>query len=175
MRCDYLDQIDKNKIKAIHLMTGTEAGKGLITLRDVNELLRHIGTKVDGCAHIVRKTKHLKEHCRWSKKAKRIVNNPDRNGKLWGQGGLLHCEHIVPVSILWKMLPEGPDAKLEDLEEVFAKYLEIVVITKDESDIMDKPKSKGGLGIKSSMPDNWDGKDKYARIRAADIKMEDKI
>lgn len=64
----------------------------------------------------------------------------------------LHGEHRVPISIIRQRLLNS-DRHYETIISIL-KENEMVLITKEEKEVLDKPTTYGGLGLRSSMPED---------------------
>jgi len=83
----------------------------------------------------------------------------------------LHAEHVIPNSLVFRRLVEMVRAGQSDksLADFLRESCEVVVITKEESDILDGR----GSGLRSQMPDGWSwGDDPYSRLRSVGIELE---
>ncbi len=76
----------------------------------------------------------------------------------------LHGEHKIPLSIIREQLLES-DRALETISNILQSN-EVILITKEESKFIDRATKNGGLGLRSTMPD--DGR---CRLEVADIKI----
>lgn len=83
-------------------------------------------------------------------------------------------EHVVPVSIIKReaeklALMGAPEQVIADFIE---HHLYVVIITRQEADLLDKPIDQSGLSLKTSMPEGWVfGDDPLARLRQAGINI----
>jgi len=78
----------------------------------------------------------------------------------------LYQEHRVPLSIIKDRLLRS-DRTLDSIKQIM-KDNEIVIITKHERDYLDKAVQKGGLGLRSRMPEDGRCRLAYAGIQIVD-------
>ena len=97
--------------------------------------------KIQGCKH-------------WSIKAK--------NAKT---GTRLIHEHVVPRKVLREKLFSITSPTKRKVCNILSKYCVGVVVTNDED------KELNSLGLRATMPKDWDGKDIWARYSVAKIKI----
>lgn len=75
-----------------------------------------------------------------------------------------HMEHVVPLAFLIeeskKMYAKGCDQSV--LEDYLRRNLKVVAITKAEAKFLDSK-------YKTTMPDNWNGQDPFARLTEVGI------
>jgi hypothetical protein len=93
---------------------------------------------------------------------------PDKHLKDYNK--VLHGEHVIPLSMVFKRWLELIDAGLSPKEQraFLEQHLEVVWITVAEQQKLDRE-----LKLKSKMPNGWTWNDsKYARLDYADIEME---
>lgn len=76
-------------------------------------------------------------------------------------------EHIVPVSVIIKVLENGNDFSKENISSTIKKLSAKAVITKKEDDLLKK------AGFSNKMPLNWNTGDIKARYDAVGIKLID--
>lgn len=72
-------------------------------------------------------------------------------------------EHIAPRTLITKRLFSMDEPTAERIKEFLDAFCIGVVVTKDEDGKLNE------LGLRSSMPKDWDGKDPWARYRTAGI------
>lgn len=77
---------------------------------------------------------------------------------------LIH-EHIVPRKILREKIFDIDKVTPESIKKLFDTYNIGVIVTKAEDDYLNR------LGLRSKMPDDWDGLDPWARHKAGNIKL----
>ncbi len=77
----------------------------------------------------------------------------------------LRHEHLIPRGVLIAMLISNPPASAEALLSWLNSRCVGVVVTKAEDAKLNK------AGLRSKMPADWDGKDIWARYRAAGIRL----
>lgn len=103
------------------------------------------------------KGKHL-GHAHWSVDALKLLKANGNTER--GITGKLSHEHVVPamtvVDILFSIDPTSPTLRYESQ---IRKFSVVAIITRDEENVL----SKAGLARK--MPDDWDGRDVWARYR----------
>ena len=75
---------------------------------------------------------------------------------------LMH-EHVVPKRIVMEKLLGLAPATSDSVREVLDRYCIGVVVTREEDVRLTK------LGLRSEMPDGWDGEDPWARYSKAGI------
>lgn len=75
---------------------------------------------------------------------------------------LVH-EHAVPKKLLIEMLMNLSNPSSDSVQQMFQNYCKAAVITKAEDASLNR------LGLRSKMPADWDGKDPWARYKAAGI------
>ncbi|WP_433704441.1 DNA translocase FtsK [Paraburkholderia sacchari] len=91
----------------------------------------------------------------------------------YGKNGGTHPEHVVPCAFLRDRciarLAQG--ASVEEMAQEIRPFLVIVMITEAECSYLDNGPACGGLGLKDTMPANWDFEtgDIFARLHVADI------
>jgi len=101
-------------------------------------------------------------HAHWSRSAQKILNN--NGGTQRGITGLLSHEHVVPVNVVLDiLLRNSATATTNDIEELILSYSVVAIITREEEAILT------GAGLKSRMPDGWDGRDVWARYKATGL------
>ena len=82
----------------------------------------------------------------------------------------LKVDHAVPFEVLDKLISatlrgRAADRWVHDLRELLLTYFRRGVLLKSQDDELTSGPT-GGKRLNSSMPDNWDGKDVFARYRA---------
>jgi hypothetical protein len=104
-------------------------------------------------------TKHHKTHF-VSKHALIKIRNKAKNG--------LVCEHMVPKNLYQKkfeILATSSELNFNHVHQILRQYWVLASITKEENAIF------RDLGLTTSMPENWDEKDVFARYRLARIDL----
>ena len=102
------------------------------------------------------------KYCRISKEAQKLEDS--QGGKLFY--GQCIFEHTVPMKTICDILLEQSTSP-EDCLKLLRKWLLVTVITKEED-------GKLNQGYRTSMPDDWDGIDPWARYRKVGIEVDDK-
>ena len=74
-------------------------------------------------------------------------------------------EHVVPVSVILKLLDKFPSPNADKVAEIVGHYSKKAVITTHED------KSLRLAGLTNRMPDNWDGKKINARYEVLGIEL----
>jgi hypothetical protein len=98
------------------------------------------------------------EGCRWwSVEALRSRRSPKQ----------LRHEHVVPKNIVVKQLSELAPISREAILSLFESLCVGAVVTKSEDKVL------SSHGLRSRMPDGWDGSDIWARYRVAGIAWVD--
>lgn len=92
---------------------------------------------------------------------KNIPRSVEATGK-----SLTECdvEHVVPVMLIVNMLMDMNPLSKEKVESTLKKYWHVLLITKEEHQKLNSS------GLRSTMPENWDGKNVWARYEAIGIK-----
>lgn len=94
-----------------------------------------------------------------------IYNEWINVGKSVKGGGRI--EHVVPLAFLTavsnRMFEQRQD--IEEVVKFLKKNLKVVEITKEEANNLDRATT----GLKSKMPDGWDGTDEFARLKVGGI------
>ncbi|WP_342051253.1 MULTISPECIES: DNA translocase FtsK [unclassified Cupriavidus] len=94
----------------------------------------------------------------------------------YGKNGGEHPEHVVPCAFLRDRciarLAQG--ASVEEVAQEIRPFLAIVMITEAECANLDNGPTCGGLGLKDTMPANWDFEtgDIFARLHVAGITFD---
>ncbi|MFM0061387.1 DNA translocase FtsK [Paraburkholderia phytofirmans] len=94
----------------------------------------------------------------------------------YGKNGGMHPEHVVPCAFLRDRciarLAQG--ASVKEVARDIRPFLVIVMITESECTYLDNGPGCGGLGLKDTMPANWDFEtgDIFARLRVAGIAFD---
>ena len=83
------------------------------------------------------------------------------NSKLVGKG-LIH-EHIVPRKIVRELLLDFDSPTPDAIRSLLDRFCIGVVVTQEEDERLNS------LGLRSKMPEDWDGSDPWARHKAAGI------
>ncbi|MFM2064478.1 MAG: hypothetical protein RLZZ507_4149 [Cyanobacteriota bacterium] len=126
--------------------------------------------------------REARQFCKFSEAAWLIVEGKPDNLYLRDSKGSTHGEHIVPTSLVksitFNMLNKG--ASNEQIASMLSHLVEIVFISKDEKNILDRSIAGGGFGLKTSMPNGWDlnvteydwsTANRYARLDFAGIQL----
>ena len=159
-----LNESDINSIEALQRLLSGPKGKSILKWKEISPIVRIFAETDKDNKRIWKNTKRLEQTVKWSKQAIHIKETQP-NSKLWGQHGLLHLEHIVPLKIVFDLMPEGEDCTIQAMTKLLSNLIEPVIVTKQEAKEMDKKH-------RSSMPDGWDGKDRYARLKLYDIDVQ---
>lgn len=101
------------------------------------------------------------KYCRVSKEAQKLEES--QGGKLFH--GQCITEHTVPMKTICDILLEQSTSP-EDCLSLLRKWLLVTIITKEED-------AKLNQGYRTSMPDDWDGIDPWARYRKVGIEVDD--
>ncbi|AQV95395.1 hypothetical protein BJN34_16070 [Cupriavidus necator] len=94
----------------------------------------------------------------------------------YGKNGGKHPEHVVPCAFLRDRciarLAQG--ASVEEVAQEIRPFLVIVMINEAECTYLDNGPACGGLGLKDTMPANWDFEmgDIFARLNIAGIAFD---
>jgi Ftsk gamma domain len=94
----------------------------------------------------------------------------------YGKNGGTHPKHVVPCAFLRDRciarLAQG--ASVEEVAQKIRPFLVIVIVTEAESSYLDNGPACGGLGLKDTMPANWDFEtgDIFARLHVAGIAFD---
>ena len=78
--------------------------------------------------------------------------------------GLVH-EHLIPRKIVRKMLFDLSAPTITEVRKILDAYCIGVVVTKEEDLRLNS------IGLRSKMPEDWDGANLWARYREADIRV----
>jgi len=116
-------------------------------------------------------SKALREpvHFLWERRRGGKINSArfrskNSTGIAFGRG-LLVYDHAIPFRYLQTELLNLIEVTINSVRKVLDKFETIVVITKEENDLL----NAGGYG--SEMPGDWDGKDHLARYKAVGIEI----
>ena len=95
--------------------------------------------------------------------------------KLWSENAsqarkdkLIH-EHVVPKKIIIDTLFNLSSPTGAAVKDILSKFCLGVIVTKEEDQRLNT------MGLRSKMPDDWDGSDPWARYVAAGIKCKEVI
>lgn len=78
---------------------------------------------------------------------------------------LLRHDHAIPKKVLMELLFRMAHPSSESVQSFFEAYCFGAVITVAEDEALNR------LGLRSKMPMNWDGRDQWARYKAAGITL----
>ena len=78
--------------------------------------------------------------------------------------GLVH-EHLVPRKVVRKKLFSLQDPSPEQVHRILDRWCVGVVVTNEEDSSLNR------LGLNSSMPERWNGRDRWARYTEAKIEI----
>lgn len=81
---------------------------------------------------------------------------------------LVH-EHAVPKKLLIDLLLSLSSPTPDSVQQMFQNYCKAAVITKAEDAALNR------LGLRSKMPSDWDGRDPWARYKAAGIVLRSQV
>lgn len=107
----------------------------------------------------------------------RLVDSPLIDDELVTIGrstsdGTKRREHVIPCVMIVRACHEmlSREASDEDIAAFIRQHLKIIHVTHEEARRLD---SVNALGLRQSMPENWQfGDDPYARLQAAGIEWE---
>ncbi len=122
-----------------------------------NECCRNLKTAL----HQYWQNKTLGQHGQSQK-----ANLPRSKAAIGRQLSDLIVEHVVPQMEIVKMLMDMEPLEKKDVEMILTKYFRVILVTKDEHSKLN------ASGLRSKMPNDWDGKDVWARYKAVDIDQE---
>lgn len=74
-------------------------------------------------------------------------------------------EHAVPQQVIVNMLENMPNPTRRKVRNLLTKLWRVTLVTREEDERL------RSLGLRFKMPDDWDGKDPWARYKAAGIKL----
>jgi len=72
-------------------------------------------------------------------------------------------EHVVPQMVIVNILMDRPDLTKRKVGNILKKYFYVMLVTKEEHERLNSS------GLRSKMPEDWDGKDVWARYRQVGI------
>jgi len=75
------------------------------------------------------------------------------------------AEHTVPMKWIVDRLMDESQPSLQSLERMLNKYYVVTLVTAAEDELLRK------AGLRYKMPDDWDGKDPYARYHKVGIRL----
>lgn len=78
----------------------------------------------------------------------------------------LDVEHVVPQMEIVNMLMDMKSLDKKSVESVLKTYFHVLLVTKDEH------RKLNASGLRSKMPNDWDGVNVWARYRAVGIEPE---
>lgn len=89
-----------------------------------------------------------------------------RSGKAAGLA-LKECvvEHTVPQQVIVNMLVDHQNLSTKEVESILKKFFVVRLVSKDEDAQL------RSSGLRSVMPDDWDGRDPFARYRKVGIQV----
>ncbi len=122
-----------------------------------NECCRNLKTAL----HQYWQNKTLGQHGQSQK-----ANLPRSKAAIGRQLSDLIVEHVVPQMEIVKMLMDMEPLEKKNVEMILTKYFRVILVTKDEHSKLN------ASGLRSKMPNDWDGKDVWARYKAVDIDQE---
>lgn len=126
--------------------------------RIAHEMLREGLRKLHDHAKSHRGDKKYLGHADWSRAALRELRLAD--GDVDKVHHKLRHEHVVPVSVVVDLLVDlGRQATPEACEKVIRRYSRVAIITRNEDKLF------GEAHLSNSMPDNWNGRDLWARYK----------
>ena len=85
-------------------------------------------------------------------------------GENVGRADLIY-DHAIPLTLVLNELQAVEELRPENIQPILDRRLAAALITMDEN------KRLTSLGLRSRMPDGWDGVDQLARYRAAGIEV----
>ena len=127
---------------AFILLAPLAYGTKFAVLADVVWAWSEFHGKIDGCPY-------------WSEAAWLAKSKPR---------GLMH-EHVVPKKVVIDKLLSLEAPSTEEVRDVLDRFCIGVVVTREEDARMTR------LGLRSEMPENWDGVDPWARYAKAGIAL----
>jgi len=80
----------------------------------------------------------------------------------------LRLEHVVPQMWFVNQLMDRDTIDKEEIRELLEKYFNVLLVTKEEDVKLTK------AGLRSKMPEGWDGKDPWARHKKVGIERAPK-
>jgi hypothetical protein len=122
------------------------------------KLLRDMFDVAEGCLHGILNANNnynhytFKKNCRYMSRA---ASKPRSNEKL-------HREHAIPIEVVTERLYGLRPAEKCEVAEFLRKNLCSVIITEHERVELDRH-------YRTTMPDNWNGEDAFARFRKREI------
>jgi len=78
----------------------------------------------------------------------------------------VQVEHAVPQQLIVNMLMDMEPLTKRRISNLLRKLFRVRTVTKEEHSRLN------GMGLRSKMPDDWNGKDPWARYDAAGIECE---
>lgn len=136
----------------------------------------------NNAVHFICHLKEARKFCKFSENAWSLVENQPDTIYLRDRKVGTHGEHVVPVSLVQKILFEmlQNDCNDDQISNMLSDLVEVVFITEEERKLLDFSTKNGGLGLKTSMPKGWDAdvvnydfsqSNFYARLDFAGIKI----
>ncbi|WOK08789.1 hypothetical protein RT717_09090 [Imperialibacter roseus] len=83
----------------------------------------------------------------------------------FGSGQLIY-DHAIPFNYVQKELLQSSELSISKLREILDRSIVICVITKEEDRLL------RSLGLAKKMPEGWNGEDRLARYKAANIEVK---
>lgn len=80
--------------------------------------------------------------------------------------GKIQVEHVVPRKVIMDLLLEIPKPKKKNVRDTLEKFYRVCRVTVEEH------KRLSSVGLRSEMPDNWNGSDLFARYEVANIDID---
>ena len=74
-------------------------------------------------------------------------------------------EHVIPLMYIVNMLMETTPINKESIKNILDKYFHVLLVTKEEHNRLN------ASGLRSTMPEDWDGENIWARYEAVGIKQ----
>ena len=113
------------------------------------------------CIHFFWETGNNKPTKFSKKRIRSLMATKENNNKN------LRYDHPVPLRVVCEILFSLDKINEKNIKFILEKFIKNggVLITKDEDNKLTK------MGLKSSMPENWNGEDIFARYKKADIEI----
>jgi hypothetical protein len=129
----------------------------IVTAQMIGEGIR----KLHDCATSFRGSGKYLGHAHWSRTAiERLKKN---GGTERGITNLLSHEHVVPVGVVLDKLLNNCQKSIADIEELIRCFSVVAIVTREEESLLSE------AGLRGKMPNNWDGRDVWARYRTAGL------
>jgi len=84
--------------------------------------------------------------------------------KCGNKSGLI-LEHVVPISVINQLILDLDEPNADMIQNIVVDWSLLSVITNNEDLLLKK------AGLSKSMPNDWDGADKYARYKEVGIQV----